>query len=354
MDDRGGRLFAFFLVPFAAISCGTTRAQDPADSGNEPLPTIPDGGVQGIFTDIVTTDTGWVAVGEGHGPPALIVTSSDGTNWKWSAPPAGLSTTLSFVGFGNGTILATGNRHGGGTDTIRKVKNGPWELLPLETNQYDIVFGNGQFWMASDQGTGGRVSSDGANWLSTNVSGNVAFIDGEFVAFESNPVKDDAGVVTTLQTTFRTSTDAISWSNPEPLSSPIYSLGVIGDAGDQILGFASDGCVCDPRPNLQLVGTRGRSLSELTITAWPYEDLPVRIVSDGVRVVAASIRAVRVTTLPVDSAPWSEMDFASKGQLLVHVAISKGIIVAAGGDADRRPLIVTSTDGTSWTERRLP
>jgi len=302
---------------------------------------------------VAVTDTGWIAVGaHGHGQPLAFV-SSDGRRWERLDVPA-TAGGLYDVAFGNGTIVAPATGQGHIQVATRK-PDGAWQLVPLGTNDFQVLFGNGVFLTTAGAQPGAAVSADGLTWTPADqVLGTWFGFDGErFLSF--------------LDPDFRTSVDGLTWSDPLAPSVHLFAMMALATVGDQVLGFGNRDCDTSAGGHCvvaQLLGPRGSDPSMLDVTSSPWGPpfsaglalSPIPIATDGARVVVISQTIlIHTTPLPVGSAPWTTIDALSLGWFLWDLSYRSGTFVAVGRkNADGHAVVVTSPDGLEWTEAPLP
>jgi hypothetical protein len=315
--------------------------------------------VDGLLNAVTATDSGWIAVGARKSAPgSFALTSTDGRAWRSEEVPPDCSFV--DVAFGNGAIVAVGTGVRANSGIGVKPPNGPWQCQLFGTNLDQVIFGNSTFLATYGVEPGAKVSMDGIQWTRSPIGASwFGFVDGKFAAFGYyGPPPQTMG--------FLTSTDGLSWSDPVAPTAPIYGIEVLADVGDETMGFGitcdTPDCPVDPPPPLvEIRGARGRPLSELEVTPSPISPLPFAIASSATRVVVLS-RNLRMSTqsflsttsVPVGSAPWSEVDIAARGWTLVDVAYAHGKFVAVGTRGLTESVIVTSVDGISWEEAGLP
>ena len=323
-------------------------------------PNTPGGPIAGKLGSIARTSDGWIVVGYGKNPGAysLALASTSGSDWSVLDVPG---DGLDDAAFGNGTVVMTAL--GPVLDAVRPVVNAgniyvkrpnePWQSRSVD-NMWDgrILFANGVFIASS--ATGSLVSSDGVHWAPGAGADWVGFIDGQFAAFDMAPPR------------IRTSSDAITWSEPVPVNPEIGYVSNLVVSGRQLLGLGFQSCsagLCDDVPKVLLVsdstpwaltqafGPWGRGWSS-TI----HPDV-VAIAASETRVVVLSQDASTefwTAPLPIGSGAWQRVE-APPSWHLADVAYGAGVFVAVGVRVLAPPLgliaaIATSPDGLHWEE----
>jgi hypothetical protein len=306
----------------------------------------PDGSnIDGQLNAIAATDTGWVAVGSYKSPStsnrALVVTMD--TTWKIVAVP-GEDGSLTDVAFGNGTIVAVGPSIRIG-QVLVKPPGAEWQYHPQGANIYQVLFGNGLFYVGSGLEPGNQISSNGLDWTGTSGALWTEFVDDYFVQFNADDVPSGATAG------FRKSTDFVTWTNPiQPSDS--YTPQALALVGNQLFGIVEDPCSSTPcahDAHSQLLGPRTAHPSELTKSPLPWAGAYTAkpsIATDGMHVVACVAGELHVTTLPIGSGEWTTHSNLPVWEFY-DVAYSNGSF-AAVGHAEGKPLVATSIDGSSW------
>jgi hypothetical protein len=254
------------------------------------------------------------------------------SHWHWRNPtPQG--GPLNSVTCVAGTFVAGGS--GGYVLTSRNAIN--WDLALDDSipGFSDLSYGNGRFVGVTDVPA---ISVDGLHWARQDQSGvvplsHVAFGAGLFVGL---PAQYGSSNVLT-------STDGVAWS--------------LHDAGttNMLLGITYSHGI------FFAVGERGTVATSKDGLAWsahetdPDSTLEGGAISDSLFVavgVSGYERGTIVTS--VDGLHWTPTQSTSGH--LHSVACGNGVWVAAGGVCGRygcTPVLVSSSDGTNWTGRRV-
>ena len=264
----------------------------------------------------------YVAVGS----RGTILTSPDGATWI--RRPSGTTGFLRAVARGRGQFVAVGDRG----LVLTSADGATWDLVPAMTGDFlrSVTYGNGLFVAVGAAGTI-ITSADGLTWESHSFARGpalhgVAWGQGQFVA-----VGDEA--------TIFTSPDGMNWTlrasgTTNPIQGVVHGGGlfvVVGDAGTVLT--SSDGVNWVPHACGQMLihhVTHGRG-----------------------RFVAVTHSAERgaILTSP-DAVTWTSQGTGAR--LLNDVLYADGQFVAVGvefGVGNPSTVIMTSTDGTSWTDR---
>ena len=230
-----------------------------------------------------------------------IMTSPDGEIWQTHSGPAGTQAGIS-VTFGDGLFVAVIQT------SLEHIMTSPdginWTLrtAPADIDWNAVTYGNGLFVAVAASGSGNRVmtSPDGINWTSrTSAADNfwtgVVYGEGLFVAVSSSGVGNRV----------MTSPDGITWTSRTSAADNTWSNIAYGNGW--FVAVSSDGTNRIMRSN------------------------------DGIT--------------------WTLHAAANNGNDWSDIAFGNGVFVAvapATGSSGTTDLIMTSTDGASWTSRTNP
>ena len=266
------------------------------------------------------------------GSSGSILTSKNGITWTaqtWQ--PLGIAYNLSGVAYGNGKFIAVG-WHG----TILTSTDGvTWksQTLAIAYNLWGVTYGSGKFvsvgYGFDSEGSGyGLIatSTDGARWTSRPS----VFLKGVTYKNLSFVAVGDGGAILT-------SPDAVTWTSrtsqlSDGFNTITYGNGMFVAAGDGVL-TSTGGVTWKSQTSQPLYGLSGITYGNGTFIAV------------GGRNILASAGGATWTLQKSDSS-----------YDLHGVTYGNGMFVAVGGNSAGTPsetngMILTSTDGTAWTEQ---
>lgn len=253
--------------------------------------------------------------------------SSDGFSWAKVSFPSVMTRDPAFVAFGNGTFLATWLDGSSGAISLLTSSDGlAWTSRSAGTpvDLYNVTFRNGQFVSEGASNTVLR-SPDGVLWSSERNQKLVkvsdwAFGNGVYVASGDG-----------MSNGIRVSVDGENWTQKHP-----FGISVVFAEGRFLASASVGGCYSS---------VDGESWSP--VGGWgPSGDrkllyMEERYVGINGTSISSSEDGVRWTPRYWQS-PSSEQD------RFFDAAVGNGTVVAVGHRSDK-PVIMTSSDGITWT-----
>ncbi|MCD6050524.1 MAG: hypothetical protein K0Q55_1927 [Verrucomicrobia bacterium] len=339
----------------------------------------------GFVNDVIWANGVFVVVGSNGD----IFTSSDGM--AWTSRSSGTTHSLRTISYGKGLYVAAGGIYDSGVlltspDAIQ------WTPRTVGYEVIDsVAYGNGMFvTVGFDYGrpspaglfSGGngvvRISSDGVNWtphlLTEAVHPNcVHYHAGLFILLASE------GILTSVDGQAWISRHREGWNNPlnavVSFNGSLYAVGAGGSvfvSPDAITWQRLTGSwrnlndVVRGGDIIVAVGDSGDIMTSEDGASWTLryqaENFAFYRVAHGNRVFVAvgepgyvvtedhpfGVRAPQAIFTSTDGVTWNRWDSPVEDRLR-DVTFANGIFMAVGGDQGNRAVVITSTDGKTWT-----
>jgi hypothetical protein len=276
----------------------------------------------------------YVAVGMDNYGNGIVVTSPDAV--IWTERPAVLPHPLNSVTFGNGKFVAVGGPpfESGTTNVVAISTNGTsWTSTAISGSPTlnSVVFGDGLFVACNSRAV--FASIDGEHWASTdynspklgspNIVNSLAFGQGKFVAI---------GYGTVSVSTNGTTWPAAKRIANDNLTAITYGNGVFLAVGDSARVIRSED---------------GESWTTQLLTADPFKIGDLRNVGFGNGTFIAVPWSDGLIYNSKDGRQWTSFTPSLSGTR--NIGFGNGTIIALSDTGG----IATSSDGRSWSTRRL-
>jgi surface protein len=311
-------------------------------------------GVDMKWKAIVYGDNLFVAISQPGGSFSFhtggVMTSPDGINWTRRIIPA--NNIWSSIAYGNGTYVVVG-QSGTGNRVMTSPDGITWTSRTSAADLFwqSVTFGNGLFVAVASSGTGNRVmtSPDGITWTSRTSAADsgwqsVTFGNNLFVAVANTGTGNNLVMTSPdgIDWTLRSASAAISWSSVTYGNGLFVAVSNSGTGNNRVM-TSPDGQTWTTRAGSSANQWNNISYCDGLFFACAGDQLTTTIMT--------SPNGINWTDRTLTSKPWRGVAFGNGKFVALASYCRPGPM---GDTCGNYELIMTSTNGTTWTNVEYP